>query len=423
MKKGFTAIALVLVVVVVAAVGTAGYLLFRGKGGGGVIPVGPSSPDQSGVNSGSVYSAHNVFGFKVLKLISNEEKGNNIFISPTSIAFALSMVYNGAQSETKAAMEKTLEFNGIGIDNLNSASKDLMGFFDNVDPKVKVAIANSIWGRKGISFKDSFLGLMKGTYQAKVSSLDFADVNSAKTINAWVSDNTNGKIKEIVQSPIPPEIVMYLINAVYFKGDWNVAFDQKLTQPRDFSLPSQSKVRAPMMEQDGKFDYLENVDFQAVRLPYGENKRLAMYVFLPKDLNKFTESLSSENWKKWTEGFKETKGTVILPKFKIEYEKKLKGVLTSLGMGVAFQDNADFGGMRDEKDLKISEVLHKTFVEVDEKGTEAAAVTSVVMKEIDTAIPDKTETFYMEVNHPFFFAIHDSKSGELLFAGLINNPI
>ncbi len=214
-------------------------------------------------------------------------------------------------------------------------------------------------------------------------------------------------------------MMMYLINAVYFKGDWTREFDKNLTEDKDFTVGDDSSKKHPLMRQKDDMPYLENDDFQSVSLSYGENERLGMYVFLPKNLNNFVQSLDVNSWNEWMDQYKETKGTILLPRFKVEYEKGLVPALNQLGMGIAFSNFADFTGIDDN--LAISEVKHKTYVDVNEEGTEAAAVTSVEMMRTTAELPAE-ETFYMEVNRPFFFAIRDNQTQAILFMGTIQNP-
>lgn len=365
-----------------------------------------------------IASAHNAFGFNCAKALVKEEKGKNVFISPTSIALALSMVYNGANGQTQKAMQQTLQLQGMDIAAINSAAKELMENLRNPDPQVQIAIANSVWARKGADFKKSFLDVVTQSYGAQSETLDFSDPSAAGIINAWVSQNTGSKIKKIVDPPIPPGMLMYLINAIYFKGSWTNEFDKNLTRERDFTTGEGSVKKHPLMRLQAKLPYYETAHFQSVELPYGKNKRLSMYVFLPKNLGDFVQALENGAWLQWVYEYRPTQGTILLPRFKIEYEKELKSALTDLGMGAAFEDSADFSGMG--KNLKISQVKHKTYVDVNEEGTEAAAVTSVAMEATSAAIAPKE--FYMEVNRPFFFAIVDNSTKEALFLGVVQNP-
>lgn len=368
--------------------------------------------------------AHNAFGFNVFKNLMKSKSENNIVISPTSIALALSMTYNGASESTKLAMAKTLAIANMPMQTLNEESSNLMTFLSNPDPKVTVSIANSIWTKKGLSLLPTFLTINKTYYNAQIQSLDFSLSSAADTINTWVSKNTKGKIPTIVAKPIDPTIVMYLINAVYFYGTWTNEFDATLTKSLPFTLSDNTKIQHLFMKQDRKdFLYQETNAFQAVQLPYGKNKQLSMVVILPKTtIAALADQLTHTTWNSWMKSFTETEGTVMLPKFKIEFETSLKNTLMTLGMTPAFStETANFSGMRTQKDLFISDVIHKTYIDVDEKGTEATAVTSVSVGITSSEGPSK-KTFLMEINKPFFFAIVDTDSGEILFMGVVKNP-
>lgn len=396
-----------------------GVLVLLAAGAGAILLGGNVTVQAAPPASQTLSRAHNAFGFKVLKTLEQGEGNKNVFISPSSIAIALSMVYNGARGSTKTAMEKALELQGMDIAQVNQQSRDLINLLKNPDPKVQLAVANSVWARKGVVFRPEFLKTVLNFYQAQATALDFHTAGAANTINAWVNEKTRGKIPTIVEPPIPPDMVMYLINAVYFKGSWSTEFDKKLTEGRPFTPAGGPPEKRPLMKQHALLPYLENEDFQSVSLPYGKNRRLSMYVFLPKkDLKSLVGKLDSGTWDLWMQQYSNTEGTILLPRFKMEYEKELRGTLAQLGMGVAFQDDADLGGIGPR--LAISEVRHKTYVDVNEEGTEAAAVTSVGVRATAVYIPPRT--FYMEVNRPFLFAIRDSQTGEVLFLGVVQKP-
>lgn len=415
-----------LVSIILICLGVFGYEFYQKKVAIPQAQINPEptfivQPTKQPLNANSTLAvSHNTFGFKLLKQLQEKDGDNNIVISPSSIALALSMTYNGADKETKEAMAKTLEIQGIDINEINKQSANLISNLTNPDPKVEISIANSIWGKEGKTFNPTFLEDNNKYYGAKIDYLDFSNPSSADTINNWVSDKTKGKIPTIIQPPISPDVVMYLINAIYFKGNWTVEFDKKLTEDKQFSLTNGNQKKHPMMKQQrDDFNYLENDLFQAVSLPYGKNKRLRMFLFLPKkSLSNFILNLNITNWKQWLSLFKETEGTVILPKFKIEYEKMLIDSLSSLGMGIAFSPQADFTKIA--PGLFISGVIHKTFIEVNEEGTEAAAVTAEIME--GSSINNTKKVFYMEINKPFFFAIQDSQTEEILFTGFIIDP-
>jgi serine protease inhibitor len=368
-------------------------------------------------------SANTSFGFKLYREVASKSAGNNVFISPASVALCLSMTYNGAVGETKEAMERALETHGLTHAELNRAYAALRSELENPDPRVQLQIANSLWARKGISFNPAFIARNKEFYGAEVTALDFGDPGAPAIINAWVKDKTKDKIEKIVDS-IDAQSVLFLINAIYFKGAWSTEFDKAKTKDDVFTVGSGSQKRLPMMTQSGKYDYYEAKNFQAVSLPYGSG-RVSMYVFLPSagtSIGQFLPSLTAANWDVWMKSFSKTQGAIVLPRFKVEYEITLNDALKALGMGVAFDpDRANFGGMfQTTQNAFISKVKHKTFAEVNEEGTEAAAVTSAEISVTSIAQPRKS--FRMVVDRPFFFAIRDNKTGSMLFLGSIVDP-
>ena len=287
-------------------------------------------------------------------------------------------------------------------------------------------IANSLWMREGKEFDPDFVERNMNYYNAAARELDFNEQGAVDTINSWVQERTDGQIEEIVEYPIDPLTMLFLVNAVYFQGDWSEPFDAEETREDIFHAPEEEIEDVPFMNQSGDFDYLEKEDeFQAVRLPYGEEERLAMYVFLPSNQSSLSELLSSldaEQWDKWRGQFEKVEGKLAIPKFTLEYEKTLNEILEKMGMEVAFNaQRADFYDMlaRDEgQRLFISEVKHKSFIEVDEKGTEAAAASSVEMKLESMPVVE----FEMNVNRPFYFHIHDRETNEVLFNGTLVDP-
>ena len=361
-------------------------------------------------------SANTVFGFKLLMDLQERQPDANIMISPLSISIALTMTYNGAAGETQRAMAEVLEIEGLGIDTVNRSNVALRNSLENTDPEVEIAIANSIWSRQGVEFNPSFLHRNREFFEAEIGSLNFNDPQALKVINGWVETNTNGKIKQIVQR-IDPGTLIFLVNAIYFKGSWQKEFDKSATRDGIFYLSNGSEKRVPMMYRRGAYPYFRGDNFEAARLPYGDGK-VSMYVFLPNrdsNLNDFIEQLNAQKWSNWMSQFQETTddSEMILPRFELEYEVKLNDALTALGMGIAFGNGADFSGMGTQ--LFISEVRHKTIIEVNEEGTEAAAVTAVVgVKSLPPAF---------RVDRPFFFAIHDDRTQTILFMGIVVEPM
>jgi serpin B len=368
-------------------------------------------------------AANTRFGIKLFNQIVQQDQSKNVFISPSSIAIALAMTYNGASGDTQKAMAQTLELNGLSLDDTNNAYAALRNALTNADPKVQLSIANSLWLRQGATLNDAFLQRNQLYYRAQVQELNFSDPNAAATINQWVSQNTNGKIPKIVDQ-IPSEMMLYLINAIYFKGTWTREFDKSKTSDQPFHLTDGSTIPVPLMAQSGSFSYQHNDNFQAVSLPYGDG-RLNMLVFLPaagSSLQSFEQSLTEDQWATWMSRFHKAEGTLKLPRFKMDYELSLNAPLRALGMNAAFDpQTADFSAMHSGGErFYISEVKHKTFLEVNEEGTEAAAATSVGMG--TTSIQPSETKFNMVVDRPFFIAIRDNTTGSILFMGAIVQP-
>ncbi|MDZ8136833.1 MAG: serpin family protein [Nostoc sp. DedQUE04] len=369
-----------------------------------------------------IVESSNKFGFKLFSEVLKNDRGEkNIFISPSSVAIALAMTYNGASGSTQQAMAKTLELQGMNLPEINSSyAAVLKQLLDNSDTKVQLKIANSLWANQKVSFAPDFLKRTQDFYQAKVSNLNFQDAAASSIINNWVKENTNGKITKIIET-IEPNQVLFLINAIYFKGNWSNEFDKKETASYPFYITSNRPKQHPMMSQEGDYKYYESEKFQAVSLPYGKDSKISFYIFLPKknsNLKAFYQNLNVENWEKWMTQFNNQKGFIRLPRFKTDYEITLNDALKTLGMGEAFSNKANFSGMG--KNFAISQVKHKTFVEVNEEGTEAAAATSVGI--VATSARQEPEPFRMIVDRPFFCAIRDNQTGNILFMGSIIEP-
>ena len=368
----------------------------------------------------TLVQSDNKFGLKLFQEIIKEEKDKNVFISPLSVSMALGMTYNGANGSTQEAMQKTLELNDLTIQEVNESYKNLIKLLTQLDPKVQFQIANSIWYRQDFHFEEEFINLCKEYFDALVSGLDFGDPQAAKTINAWVDENTNGKITEIVDDPIDPLIVMFLINAIYFKGTWTYQFDKNETRNAWFRLPDGSRKRCQMMEQRGLYKYFSNDDFQAVDLPYGDGD-FSMTIFLPHrqtNIDSLIAKFDHESFNYWISclSFPSDSFDIYIPKFKLEYERGLNDILKAMGMEVAFDPyQADFTKMYREGGVWIDTVKHKTFIEVNEEGTEAAAVTSVSM-----ALGPPPG---FRVDRPFVFVIRENQSQTILFIGKIVEPV
>jgi len=387
-------------------------------------PVSPGKKNtiQLTMAEKSLVKSDNKFGFKLFKEIIKEQEDKNVFISPLSVSMALGMTYNGANGNTQEAMQSTLELSGLTLQEINESYENLTKLLTNLDPKVKFQIANSIWYRERFPVEDEFIDINKTYFDAEVRGLDFSAPNAPNIINGWVNEKTNGKIEKIVDGAIHPLTMMFLINAIYFKGTWTYEFDESQTRDDVFTLPDGSKKPCKMMMQEGELRYFENGDFQAIDLPYGDGG-FSMTLFLPhreKDVDSLIALLNEENWSQWINSFIKRELTLQLPKFTLEYEIKLNDVLKALGMEIAFHSSrADFTKMYREEEvgnnLYISNVKHKTFVKVNEEGTEAAAVTSVEMRLESAGLS-------MRIDRPFMFAIRENHSGTILFIGNIAEP-
>jgi serine protease inhibitor len=360
---------------------------------------------------------------RLLRELQSEQGGDNIFISPLSVSIALSMAYDGADTTTREAMSATLGYDGMSDEAVNVGYKGLIESLTGVDDSVSLNIGDSVWIRSTFapSVKPTYTKALTDYFKSEVYSKPF-DASTVGEVNSWVSKQTNGKIPSILDQ-IDSDDVMFLINAIYFKGDWVDKFDASNTHSADFSTSDGSTVQVDMMSRAGDYAYYSDDEVQIARLPYGRDK-IAMYVFLPADgtsLESFTSSLTGEKLDAYFTRMHETQLELQLPKLKLEYGKvDLKDALTNMGMGEAFDSNsADFSKIADvaPERLFIAFVDHKAVVEVNEEGTEAAAVTNVGISV--TSAPVRTE---FKVDRPYMFIIRDDRSGAILFSGLICDP-
>lgn len=366
-------------------------------------------------------NANNRFGFALFaQLQSQKSQPQNIFISPQSMAIALAMTRNGTAGTTQAEMTQVLGLEQFDPATVNASYAKLIKTLNSVDGDLKLAIANSLWVNQKISLKDSFIKTTQDFYQGSVTNLDFSNPSAKNQINQWVASKTANQIPEIVDA-ISPEDALYLINAIYFKGNWTDKFDPNATTEQPFYLDSNQTKPVAMMSQTGDYRYYENEQFQVIRLPYGKQGQLGMYIFLPQknsSLKQFNQQLNLANWQKWLKQMRSQSGNVSLPKFKLEYDTELKDVLSSLGMQQVFNfAQADFSAMTDSA-VAINTVKHKAVIEVNEEGTEAAGVTSTGIR--TTSIPQ--QPFKMNIDRPFFCAIRDDLTETLLFLGNVVDP-
>lgn len=384
------------------------------------LPEVPELSFEDSKKASDLIEADTKFGLDLFrKIMLIEELPDNMMISPLSVAMALGMTYNGAESTTKTAFEETLRLKGFTREEINKIHKTLLDYLLKADPRVILEIANSIWYKQEFQVLQSFINTNIDYYNAEVNSLDFTDPSAKNTINNWVALKTHDKITGILDF-IPPEAVMYLINAIYFNGMWTLEFDPKDTYTSGFTTEDQSVSQVRFMKMKADIEYMKNELFSAINLNYG-NEKFSMTVLLPeegKTIDDLTDNLSFENYNTWMAGFLKREVNVHLPKFRFGYKEMLNNPLSEMGLGIAFTDNADFTGINPQGNLYISRVIHQSFIDVNEKGTEAAAATVV---EIGlTSVGPEIPVF--KANRPFIFLIREKSSNAILFMGKVGLP-
>jgi serpin B len=362
----------------------------------------------------------NAFTFELLREATRSLPADaNAFLSPLSASMALGMALNGARGETSTAMQKSLRLAGLTEAEINQAHRDLIKLFRSLDPSTEMRIANSIWARQGFPLEAAFKQTGTDFFDAEARSLNFGSPAAAQAINEWVSGKTNRRIPQLLDS-ISPDEMLFLINAIYFKGKWRNAFDPKQTQTGPFHGADGRNRSAKLMRQEASLRYQEAADYQAVDLLYG-NGALAMTVLLPTGTKRPADllaSLTPDAWKALTERFSEADVNLTLPRFRMEYGRRLNHDLTALGMAIAFDsERADFSRIaKVGPRLYLSRVEQKTFVEVNEEGTEAAAASAV-----GVAVASARRVFEMKVDRPFLLAIRERLTGAVLFLGVMNS--
>lgn len=361
-------------------------------------------------------AADNAFSLKLFKATLSGNGNNNLFLSPLSVSMAIGMISNGAAGQTLHDIRNTMDFNNFTEDQVNSYYHKMITELPQLDSKTTLKFANSIWYANGFTPMAAFLNTSEANYSARIESVDFKNAGTKDVINNWVSNATDGKIATIIDKSTDGAI-MYLINAIYFKGSWANKFDAAKTQKSVFYLPSGGTVQADFMNQS-YVPLNTNIvnDARVLELPYN-NKKFSMVIVTPtsQSVQEYAAGLDSAKWQSLMTGLSGSYVDVSMPKFKFSYDKELKDVLSTLGMANAFSDLADFtristGG------LVISEVKHKAFIEVDEEGTTAAAATSV------TFVATAVLPYNFKLDHPFIFAIREMKTGLVLFTGVVNDP-
>jgi serine protease inhibitor len=386
---------------------------------------GPDEFSNLPEKSAQLINADNKFGLGLFqKIVTKAGNSDNTMISPLSISLALAMTYNGANGQTQSDMEKTLELSGLTREQINNSYKALVAALQSADPDVVLEIANAIYYRQEFNVITDFININKNFYKAAAAPLDFKSNDALKTINGWVAEKTHGKIPAILDQ-IDPALVMVLLNAIYFNGLWKNKFGENDTHALPFTFGNGSRMSIPQMNQETGLEYTSNDLFSAVHLPYGKGQ-YQMTVLLPnqgKTTGNVVTALTNDNWNLWMKSFSTKKNVeVTMPRFKFSWEMKLNDILSEMGMTSAFTPGrADFTGISKEAELYISFVIHKTFIDVNENGTEAAAVTAVGI--FTTSIPtDPPGKIYFSVDRPFLFAITEKTTGTILFIGEIKSP-
>jgi serpin B len=386
-----------------------------------------TSPDVSTSEQALLVEGNSAFAFELYQALKGKE--GNIFYSPYSISLALAMTYAGARGETAQQMAATLQFM-LEQDRLHPAfnwlDAELASRGEGAQGKngegFKLNVVNAIWGQKDYEFLPACLDVLAENYGAGLRILDFVTEaeKSRLAINQWVSDQTQGRIKDLIPPGAIDELTrLVLTNAIYFNAAWKYPFDQKVTADGTFYLLDSGQVTVPMMSQTESFGYSEGEGYQAVELPY-DGDELSMVILLPASGNfqAFEQGLQAQKVSDIIGGLQSKQVHLTMPKFEFDSEFSLRDTLTGMGMPDAFSGDADFSGMIGTRELFISDVVHKAFVSVDEAGTEAAAATAVIMPGSASPEPPAEVT----IDHPFIFLIRDIETGAILFIGRVLNP-
>ncbi|WP_185956549.1 serpin family protein [Changchengzhania lutea] len=364
-----------------------------------------------------VVAANNQFAFSLFKEISEAEAENNFMISPASASLALGMVYNGAAGETQQAFSDVFNYGNVTLEETNLINQNIINNLINTSSGTIFEIANSIWVNNTFPVKETFIETNKAYYFAEIQNKDFNDPETLETINNWVSNKTYGKIPKVLNE-ISPDAVLYAINALYFKSDWKYRFNQEDTKSLPFQLDDGTVKQVDMMSMEQDLEYFSNAVFSSVKIPY-KNDKYSMTLMLPhtnKAVNDMIGTMNNENWKAWQGNYNVQGLKMTMPKFTFSYEKLFNDALTNLGLGIAFTGSANFSGLSD-MGTQISFVLQKTFIDVNETGTEAAAVTVVGIEVTSTNGPKQ-----FLLDRPFVFVITEKETGSICFMGKVAIP-
>ena len=400
-----------------------GMLLLTGTWGIASSCSAPSNESGSDVEVAKekLLKADQDFSINMFKAAVAMDGKENTFISPLSISTALGMTMNGAKGRTFEEMRQTLSFQDLEMQEINEGYASLIELLTSVDPEVKVEIANSVWSRQGFPVQDDFKNRLAEYFEAEARELDFRDPASVDVINGWVSDKTHDKIESILEF-IPQGAMMYLINAVYFNGSWTYSFDPEATFERYFDLENGENVEVSMMNQKNRFSYLISDEVRIVDMPYGDGN-FSMTMIMPASETPIDEFISKEltagKINSWITNLITDTVSVVLPKLELTYDLTLNEPLISMGMETPFSGSADFSGINGAGGIFISRVLHKTYLKMDEEGTEAAGVTAV-----EISVTSVTEPQFPTIvfSKPYMFLIREQETGAILFIGKIKDP-
>ena len=382
---------------------------------GGQRPALTALPRALTPSEHSVLDASNAFSFALWRTINQDSRDANVFVSPLSVSFALGMAMNGANGQTFDEMRSALRFGTASLASIDSGYNSLIKLLGSLDPSTTMAIANGVFYKNGIPFNQSFLNDAAKWFDAEVKPQNFDDkAATLSAVNGWASGKTNGKIPKLLDD-YDSRMVMFLLNAIYFKGSWRERFDPAQTNDATFHGADGDQTR-PLMHRQGHMSYAETNAFQAVDLPYGDSA-FTMTVILPKpgnSVDSVAASLTADSWYSLAEGYDNRLVDFWLPKVNLSWKRALIPDMQALGMRLAFTDAADFSRMTTNFPVEISLLQQNTFVAIDEQGTEAAAVTIVGV--MPTSAP---VVVTMRVDHPFIFVIRERLSGTVLFMGKI----
>jgi serpin B len=366
----------------------------------------------------SIIESQNSFAFDFFKKINeNSDESENIIVSPFSISLALSMALNGADGTTREAMIEALRVNGLNPENINISFKDLTEALLNVDKRVLISIANSVWTEDSFTAKKPFTDILTDYYKAQAESFDINDPQAPEKINNWIETNTNGLIDKMIEE-LNSNTVMLLINAIYFKGKWNSQFNKDKTFQAEFEKSNGVASDVPMMKQVSDFKIYSGPNFKVAELPYGQGN-FVMDVILPEEpagIDDMIGNLDGETFNEWLGNMGTNEVDLSFPRFKYGYKENLKTILSDMGMGIAFTESADFSNISDTP-LLINDVVHQAFIETNEEGTEAAAATIV-----DIGLTSMPMTVIFNADHPFIYVIRETTTNTILFMGKVADP-